>query len=168
MRLGQGLIPMAVVPVQGGCKQVCHCGSGGKGKTESGRVDVNPVAPGSWAGRGPNNSWIRLSSLISSCSENRWSLPLPSAFFWHQGRLFPTCAGSVFSVMAPRTLSVFCFSILWQTVCARQGEIRQSLQLPFRSVHGGKRIKEDILVPSVDTPWWTVAHIDFLCQHLHL
>lgn len=46
MRLGQGLIPMAVVSVQGGCKQVHHCGSGGKGKTESGRVDVNPVAPG--------------------------------------------------------------------------------------------------------------------------
>lgn len=165
MRLGQGLVPTPVVPIQGGCKQLCHCDSGGKGKTEwkgccqpSSITVLNRQETKQFL-----NQFILLDFLLF------WEqMVLPLAFFWHQGRLFPTCACSVFSVMAPRTLSVFCFSILWQTVCACWGEIRQNLQLPFRSVSGGKRIKEDTLVPGVDTPQWTVAHIDFLWWHLHL
>lgn len=136
MRLSQGLIPLPVVLTQGGCNQVWHCGSGsGKGKTESGRAAVNPVVPGPWAGRGPNTSWISLTYLVSSSSENRWSLALPSAFLWHQGRLFPTYVWSIFSAMAPRTHSVFCL-----------------LRLKSGKIHGAP----------ATTPWWTVLIWIFL------
>lgn len=128
MRLAQGLIPLPVVLIQGGCNQIWHYGS------ESGKAAVNPVAAGPWAGRGIKTSWISLTYLISSRSENRRSLPLPSAFLWHQGRLFPTYAWSVFSAMVPRTHSVFCFFsrclLRWKS-----GKIHEA---------------------PATTPWWTV------------
>lgn len=138
MRLSQGLIPLPVVLIQGGCNQAWHGGSGGKGKTRSGRAAVNAVAPGPWAGRGPN-TWISSTFLISS-SENTWSLPLLSAFLWHQGRLLPTYSWSVFSAMVPRTHSVFCFFsrclLRWKS-----GKIHEA---------------------PATTPWWTVLIWMFL------
>lgn len=104
MRLAQGLIPLPVVLIQGGCNQVWHSGSGGRGKTE-------------WKGccqpRALSRQWtkhlLNQFNLISSCSENRWFFPLSPVLLWHQDRLFSTYAWSVFSAMVPRTHSVFCF-----------------------------------------------------------
>lgn len=97
-----------VVLIQGGCNQVWHCGNIVVLVAEGRQSERAAVNPGLWAGSGPNTSWISLTYLISSCSENRWFFPLPPALLWHQDGLFSTYAWSVFA-MVPRTHSVFCF-----------------------------------------------------------